>query len=70
MSRNKLFLCLSIIIALTVLLWGFFIWPTLYRYEKVKRPWYKSSKEEVYRINRFTGTATKVIDPLSPDFTN
>lgn len=51
------------IVCLTVLLWGFFIWPTPYRYEKVTRVWYGGTKQEVYRINRFTGRAKKVVDP-------
>lgn len=59
MDRNKFILLL--IIALTILLWTIFIWPTPYRYEKVKWPHYKSSRDYVYRINRFTGSAIKII---------
>jgi hypothetical protein len=36
-----------------------FVWPTLHRYEKVRR----STYEEVWKINRITGNAVKVIDP-------
>ena len=55
----------------TALVWGVFIWPTPYRYEKVSRParvrphdheWKWVTVQEVYRINRFTGTAKLVVE--------
>ena len=52
------------LLCVTALLWGFFIWPTPYQYEKVSRPWYQGTKQEVYRINRFTGKSEKVVDPI------
>ena len=39
-----------------------------YQYEKVSRPYYVlgkgMNKQEVWRINRFTGRSEKVVDPL------
>lgn len=56
------------LVCLTVLAWGVFIWPTPYRYEEVTRPYFGAGKvgqkEEVYRINRFTGESEKVVDPI------
>jgi hypothetical protein len=71
-SRSTTLLVLAVvaIVCGTVLLFGFFIWPTPYRYEKVGRPYYilgqVSTKQEVYRINRFTGRAEKVVVPIPP----
>jgi hypothetical protein len=68
MSQLRIDKYITIIVALailctTALIWGVFIWPTPYQYEKVTRPWYTGTKQEIYRINRFTGTAEKVVDP-------
>ena len=52
------------IVCATAIIWGVFIWPTPYKYEKVTRPWYSGTKQEVYRINRFTGHSEKVVDPI------
>ena len=52
------------VVCVTALIWGIFIWPTPYRFEKVTRPWYTGTKEEIYRINRFTGYSEKVVDPI------
>jgi hypothetical protein len=67
-SRSTTLLVLAVVAMVcgTVLLFGFFIWPTPYRYEKVSRPWYTGPKQEVYRINRFTGHTEKVVDPCPP----
>lgn len=56
----------TLIICITALLWGFFLWPTPYRYEKVSRPWFQASKDVIYRINRFTGHSELVVDPSPP----
>ena len=55
------------IICVTALVWGVFIWPTPYRYEKVTRPFYDINHtiQEVYRINRFTGYS-EVVKPIRP----
>ena len=50
---------ITAMICFTVLFWGIFIWPTPYKYEKISRPWYSGTKQEVYRITRFTGYAKK-----------
>jgi hypothetical protein len=64
MKRGQVIVAVVICLCATVLAWGFFIWPTPYCYEKVSRPWYKGTKQEVYRINRFTGKSNKVVDPI------
>lgn len=48
----------------TVLAFGVFIWPTPFRYETLSRPSYSGHKEVVFRINRLTGRAVLVADPL------
>lgn len=63
LDRNITIVVVTAILCITALLWGLFIWPTPYTYEKVSRPWYQGTKQEVYRVNRFTGDATKVVDP-------
>jgi len=64
MTRNHAVVIVVALLCLTVLVWGIFIWPSLYRYEKVTRPWYRTTKQEVYRINRVTGQSEKVVDPV------
>lgn len=65
--RNAVVIVVALV-CVTILLWGFFIWPTPYLYEKVTRPYYgggrDGNKQEVWRINRFTGRAEKVVDPI------
>ena len=67
MDRNKASVIIVGLLCGTALLWGIFLWPTPYRYETVSRPWYRSSKQQVYRVNRFTGTAVLVVDPTDPN---
>jgi len=66
-QRTILILTIAVIIGACVLAWGTFIWPTPYHYVKVSRPFYyiteMRTKEVVYRINRFSGTSEKVVDP-------
>ena len=64
LDRSHTIVIVILSLCVTVLAWGFFIWPTPYRYEKVSRPWYSGTKQEVYRINRFTGKSQKVVDPI------
>jgi hypothetical protein len=70
MDRNKASVIIAAIICATVFLLGIFVWPTPYRYEKVTAPFGprlisrpRETKDTVYRINRFTGTSTMVVDP-------
>ena len=61
--RDTAIVASVVAVCIAVLLWGVFIWPTLYRYEKVSQPWHEGTKQVVYRINRFTGHSEKVVDP-------
>jgi hypothetical protein len=58
-------LCVAMVCA-TILVVAFFVWPTPYYYETVRRPYFSQSgvthTEEVYRVHRVTGDATKVLD--------
>jgi len=64
MDRNTAIVSSVVVACITLLLWGIFIWPTPYRYEKVSRLWYNGTKQVVYRVNRFTGHSELVVDPI------
>lgn len=50
-------------VCLTVLVFGFFIWPTPFFYEKISARWPSGlQKEEVYRVNRITGATEKILE--------
>ena len=69
MSRNTAAVWITGIVCATVLVFGVFLWPTPYRYEKISLPPGTGVKsldglkhaEVVYRINRFTGNSVMVI---------
>jgi hypothetical protein len=64
LSRGLVVIVVVVLICITVLVFGFFIWPTPYRYEKISRLLRGGATEqEVYRIHRFTGESNKVVDP-------
>lgn len=59
---------LSLIIALTILLWTIFIWPTPYRYEKLRLPIGANLyRDYFYKVNRFTGSATQILPIREPE---
>ena len=51
--KDKIKVTLAVIICLTIIVIGFFIWPTLYRYDKFK--------SIIVRINRITGKVEALI---------
>jgi hypothetical protein len=56
---------MTVALAAVALIWGVFIWPTPYFYEKISYRHSLSSRSDarelLYRINRFTGEATLII---------
>lgn len=63
---NFVKIAIAAMVCATALGWGFFIWPTPYRYEKVTRPLHNGqSFDEVYQVNRFTGRTKRVLTPYS-----
>jgi hypothetical protein len=64
-SRNTAVALIAGTVCLTVFLFGFFVWPTPYQYEKVRVQKYSRSVEKVYRINRITGETQEVRLPGS-----
>jgi hypothetical protein len=75
MNKGTATVATTAIVCSAFLVFAVFIWPTPYRYEKVSVPtrvqtlkngqlnWEYVTKQEVHRINRFTGCATKVVEP-------
>jgi hypothetical protein len=45
---------MKIVISIAVVLFVLFVWPTPYRYDKLK----SGTTEHMYRTNRITGTTT------------
>lgn len=63
MNKDSTTIVVTAIVCATFLVIAIFIWPTPYTYEIVTRPFYNRTKQEVYRINRFTGHSETVIKP-------
>lgn len=64
LNKYKTVIIITTIVCITIISFGFLIWPGIYEYEKVTRPFYSGQKEMIYKINRITGKATLVVDPL------